>query len=73
MEPILLKPGEVAMLLGIGRSKAYEMIASGTLHSIRLGKCVRVPAESLREWVQAQLASSEQADTEPPKAGRSPR
>lgn len=73
MDPILLKPGEVAMLLGIGRSKAYEMIASGTLRSIKLGKCVRVPAESLREWVEAQLQLSEHGDTDPHGTGSVPR
>ena len=73
MDPILLKPGEVAMLLGIGRSKAYEMIASSTLRWFRLRKCVRVPAESRREWVEAQLALSEQRDTDPHGTGSVPR
>ena len=73
MDPILLKPAEVARLLGIGRSKVYELIGNRTLKSIRLGKCVRVPAESLHEWVQAQLASSAHRDADPSETRSGPR
>ena len=53
---LLLRPLEVAHTLGIGRSKAYELIARGTLPSLRLGGSVRVPADALREWVRQQVA-----------------
>ena len=52
---LLLRPLEVAHTLGIGRSKAYELIGSGTLPSIRIGGSVRVPADALREWVRQQV------------------
>ena len=51
MEALLLKPEEVGKALGIGRSKAYEMIASGDLPVVRIGTSVRVPVDGLREWV----------------------
>jgi len=54
MERILLKPTEVAELLGIGRSKSYELIGSGIIPSIRIGSSVRVPVESLRAWIAGQ-------------------
>lgn len=55
MEKLLLRPVEVAEALGIGRSKCYELIASGSLPSIRLGGgTLRVPLDSLRAWVAAQ-------------------
>jgi len=54
MERILLKPTEVAELLGIGRSKSYELIGSGIIPSIRIGSSVRVPMESLRAWIAGQ-------------------
>ncbi|MEW6322536.1 MAG: helix-turn-helix domain-containing protein [Acidobacteriota bacterium] len=54
IEKILLRPGEVAELLGIGRTKAYELIGSGVLPSLRIGASVRVPMDSLRAWVAAQ-------------------
>jgi len=54
MEKLLLKPSEVAQVLGIGRSLIYELIARKEMPSIRLGRCIRVPSESLQRWLTAQ-------------------
>lgn len=54
MEKLLLRPVEVSELLGIGRSRAYELIASGVLPSIRIGSSVRVPVDSLKAWIESQ-------------------
>ncbi|MGE0539822.1 MAG: excisionase family DNA-binding protein [Dehalococcoidia bacterium] len=51
MDKLLLKPIEAAELVGLGRSKCYEMIRDGTIPSVRLGKSVRIPADALRRWV----------------------
>ena len=51
LEPLLLRPIEAAKLLGIGRSKAYEMIAAGELPSVRLGQSIRVPLAALKAWI----------------------
>jgi excisionase family DNA binding protein len=54
---LLLRPAEVAEILGLGRSQAYEMIATGVLPSVRLGKrSVRVPVEALKLWVAEQMS-----------------
>jgi excisionase family DNA binding protein len=55
MEKFLLRPREVAATLGLGRSKTYELIAKGDIPSIRIGKAVRVPADRLREWIEAKM------------------
>ena len=47
----LLRAEEVARVLGIGRSKAYEMIARGELPSLRIGRLVRVPRHALDRWI----------------------
>jgi excisionase family DNA binding protein len=57
MEPLLLKPMDVAEHLGISKSKVYELLASGALPSIRIGKSIRVPTEELRKWVAARMQS----------------
>jgi prophage regulatory protein len=57
MEKLLLRPIEVAEIIGLGRSKTYELISKGVVPSIRIGKCVRVPIEGLREWVKGQTVS----------------
>jgi excisionase family DNA binding protein len=55
-ELVLLRVPEVAMILGISRSKVYELISSGELPSITIGGCRRVPVAMLREWLQRQGA-----------------
>ena len=56
MDRMLLRVTEVAEALGIGRSKAYELVASGTLPSVRIGASVRVPADALRNWIAERIA-----------------
>ena len=51
MEKLLLKPNEVMEVLGIGRSMVYEMLASGDLPSVRVGRLIRVPSKALEEWI----------------------
>ena len=53
MERILLKPMEAAELLGIGRTKIYELLARKALPSVHIGHAVRVPVDELKEWVKA--------------------
>jgi len=52
MEKLLLKPEEVQEVLCIGRSKVYEMLASGELPSIRVGRCLRISRISLEQWIK---------------------
>ncbi len=50
MDKVLLRPAEAARMLSVSRSKAYAMIADGTLRSVRLGgRSVRVPVEAILE------------------------
>jgi excisionase family DNA binding protein len=51
--PMLLKVPEAAALLGVGRSKCYELLASGALPSVSVGRARRVPSEALRWWVRS--------------------
>ena len=58
MEKLLLKPSEVTQVLGIGRSLVYELIARKEIPSVRLGRCIRVPSESLQRWLKDQEKST---------------
>jgi excisionase family DNA binding protein len=60
MEKLLLKPAEVSELTGMGKSKTYELIAAGVIPSVRIGTCVRVPADRLRKWIE-ELQAGEHA------------
>ncbi len=51
LERLLLRVPEAAAMTGIGRSKAYELVASGEWPSVTIGRCVRIPLAGLREWV----------------------
>ena len=47
--PMTLRVEELMPILGIGRNTAYELVRSGKLRSIRVGRQIRIPkAEVLR-------------------------
>lgn len=54
-----LTPVEVAQLLGIGRSTVYELLASGDLPSVRVGRTRRVPLRCVEQYVENRLAESQ--------------
>jgi len=56
-EPLLLRVEEVARILSIGRSKVYELIASGELPSITIGSARRVPTEALQKWIAEHIGA----------------
>ena len=49
---LLLRISEVAEALGIGRTKIYEMIATGELPTVRVGRAVRISVTTLQKWVE---------------------
>jgi excisionase family DNA binding protein len=51
-ERLLLRGDEVAKLLGIGRSTAFDLMAGGVLPVVRIGRSVRVPRNRLLEWIE---------------------
>ena len=53
----LLKAQEVAELLSVSRSFAYELMQSGQLPTVQLGRAVRVRPEDLEEFIQSNLTS----------------
>jgi excisionase family DNA binding protein len=53
MDTLLLKIPEAAAQLGISRAKLYELIADGSIRSVRLGGCRRIRASDLNDFVDA--------------------
>jgi excisionase family DNA binding protein len=53
---LLLRPLEAAEAIGVSRSRAYELIGSGQIPSVRIGNSVRVPVAALRAWIDEKLA-----------------
>jgi excisionase family DNA binding protein len=53
-ESLLLDSHEVSRLLGIGRTKAFQLMARGEVPVVRIGRCVRVPRPALMDWINDQ-------------------
>ena len=51
-DPRLLTVVEVAGVLGIGRSKVYELLYRGELKSVKIGSCRRVRYSDLGDFVR---------------------
>lgn len=52
MDKLLLTISEAAHALSLGRSKSYELVSSGELAIVRVGRAVRVPADEVRALVE---------------------
>jgi excisionase family DNA binding protein len=48
---LLVRPEDAARVLGVGRTKVYELMRSGALRSVRVGGLRRVPVAALNEFV----------------------
>jgi excisionase family DNA binding protein len=49
---LLLTPEEAARRLAIGRTTVYELLSSGALRSVQIGRCRRVPVSALSAYVE---------------------
>ena len=55
MEKKDLTVEELGIILGLSRSKAYELVhAKDGPPVVRIGKCIRIPADGLAEWLEQQ-------------------
>ena len=50
---LLLRPEEAAEVLAIGRTKLFELLATGQLESVLIGTARRVPREAAERFVQS--------------------
>lgn len=49
-----LKVPEMAKMLRIARSRAYELIGSGEIPAVKIGRSVRVSRKELDRWLEDQ-------------------
>ena len=54
MEKLVYSIQEVAELLGISKSYAYELVRRGTIPSLKLGKKRVIPKEKFKNWVNGE-------------------
>ena len=60
--PDILSINDLRSALGIGRTKAYELVSSGELRSIRVGNAIRIPKTSLLDYVKGNGYNVDNAD-----------
>ena len=56
MEKLLLTPEEAAEALNISRSMLYDLIRLRAIKSVKIGKARRIPAEAMRQYVDALMS-----------------
>lgn len=61
--PLAVGVVEAGRLVGVGRTKAYELARQGVWPTIRIGRAVRVPLEGLETWLRARTDGGEPAGT----------
>ena len=49
--PLVMKVEDLMPVLCIGRNTAYELVRSGQIRSIRVGRNIRVPKEAVAEYL----------------------
>jgi len=64
-EQLLVTVEEAGKMIRVGRTRMYELVASGTIPSVRIGRSVRVPVDTLREWIAGELAAEDSSAAEP--------
>ncbi len=48
---MLLTPREVEAELRLGRTRTYQLLRSGEIPSLRVGRAIRVPRAALERWI----------------------
>jgi excisionase family DNA binding protein len=51
MDRLLISVEDAAELLGVGRSTVYDLMRSGSVPSVRIGRCRRIPLDGLRSYL----------------------
>ena len=52
--PLTLRVEDLMPILNIGRNTAYELVRSGQIRSIRVGRQLRVPKDALQAFLTQQ-------------------
>lgn len=51
--PLVLSVPELASVLHIGRNAAYDLVNTGKIRSIRIGKNIRIPQSALLDYLNS--------------------
>ena len=48
---LTLRVEDLMPILGIGRNTAYELVRSGKIRSIRIGRQLRIPKDAIQDYL----------------------
>jgi len=51
--PILYTPAQTARIMGISRSQVYNLLNSGELNSIHIGRSRRIARKHVQDFIQS--------------------
>lgn len=54
VEPICVRVNDAARMIGVGRTKLYQLISRGELETVKIGKSTRVVTASLHALIRKQ-------------------
>lgn len=57
-ERLLLKVSEAANIAGLSRALFYQLIMSGEIPSVKIGRARRVPRRGLEAWIDRKVEES---------------
>jgi excisionase family DNA binding protein len=60
----LMSPAEVRQHLGLGRTYTYQLLGSGAIPSVRIGRLRKVRREDLDAFIEAHLEHKEEGGDE---------
>lgn len=49
--PLALRVEDLMPILGIGRNTAYELVRSGEIRSVKVGRQIRIPKDAVIEFL----------------------
>ena len=54
----VLKPSEIAAMLGVSSGRVYQLIAAGVIPATRIGHALRIPRAAWDAWLLQQRKSA---------------
>jgi excisionase family DNA binding protein len=57
--PVTLRVEDLTAILDIGRNTAYELVRSGQIRSVRVGRQIRIPRDEVVHFLSARNCGTE--------------
>ena len=54
---ILYTVDQFRKVTGLGRTKVFELMKSGELETIRIGRCRRIPVSAAMSWIEEKMSA----------------